>query len=457
MQILYLTAVIYIYLLFLGWGVSRLTLPESFSRYQIWLAPWLGLSIAALGCVWLSSFGIGTRNALVPISSVALLFALVCIWRGMPLFVRPTAIDGVFFAGFFVTLAITLSPLFRLSMPTTISIGNNDPALYAGLADLLKSQGIWQVSTIVPAQPVISLLVAHAYDYRLGTFLLLALLSSLVRLPAYKVFCVVLALVTSLTPPLVAIFAESVSASPFAALLALALSIANLNLIYAYAHGFAGQLFGQGCLIIVFAFLWQSESDTRKWRSFVIPSALSLAALLSIYPEAATPFAAAYSVYAVFEFAKTNSRKVDIVLRLASVPLLAVLADPFGAWGTFSRTVAAHNVVAGWPIPRWLLPVDMVGLMSPYGIQTWVKFDVALAASFAVAVFSLRGLVRWRVPRLTGSVLVTVISLLLYEGLVRDFSYGYYKIAVLFAFIPIAALASGLAAVDLTGHPVLAR
>jgi hypothetical protein len=48
MSVLFLAAAIYLYLSFLGWGLSRIALPRTLSQYRAWFAPLIGIMLAAV-------------------------------------------------------------------------------------------------------------------------------------------------------------------------------------------------------------------------------------------------------------------------------------------------------------------------------------------------------------------------------------------------------------------------
>src|ERR1039458_8712025 len=70
MSILFLAAAIYLYLSFLGWGLTRIALPRTLSRYRAWFAPWIGMMLAAVLGVRLSRLGMGASAAIYPITVV---------------------------------------------------------------------------------------------------------------------------------------------------------------------------------------------------------------------------------------------------------------------------------------------------------------------------------------------------------------------------------------------------
>lgn len=115
-------------------------------------------------------------------------------------------------------------------------------------------------------------------------------------------------------------------------------------------------------------------------------------------------------------------------------------------------------------MPRWALPADIIGLMNVYlpsaserfasvagmpvaRLARWLLLygRVAAIASIPVTGVALFGFLYWRNPRLTLSVTLVMLALLLYEFGGRHFSYGYHKVAANVSFLLIAAFATGVA------------
>jgi hypothetical protein len=123
------------------------------------------------------------------------------------------------------------------------------------------------------------------WNSRPGTYLLISLLAGLFHLLTYEILTVLLAVVLALTPPVVGIFVEVASGNRLAALIALLMSALSVNQLYFFYHGFAGQIFGEGCLVIAFTLLWKAESDQKHWSSYAFMMGLTISEMLELYQE----------------------------------------------------------------------------------------------------------------------------------------------------------------------------
>ena len=234
----------------------------------------------------------GTSTALYPITAVGVGFgiwsALLKPEPGPKRHIPRTA----FVLACLVTLLLALYPLLHLHVgPTAVSLGNNDPGCYSATARFLQLGSIRHPPACNNLLPLSCLVHDQVVaNSRPGTFLLIGLFADLFRLQTYQIFTVLLAVVLALTPPLVGVFAAVVSGNRFAALLALLLSALSVNQLYFFYHGFAGQVFGEGCLIIAFILVWKAESDRKHWASYAFTLGLAMCGMLELYQENAALF-----------------------------------------------------------------------------------------------------------------------------------------------------------------------
>ncbi len=365
-----------------------------------------------------------------------------------------------------VALLLALYPLLHLHVgPTAVSLGNNDPGCYSATARFLQLGSIRHPPACNNLLPLSCLVHDQVVaNSRPGTFLLIGLFADLFRLQTYQIFTVLLAVVLALTPPLVGIFVEVASGNRFAALLALLLSALSVNQLYFFYHGFAGQVFGEGCLIIAFILVWKAESDRKHWASYAFTLGLAMCGMLELYQENAALFFAPWGVYFLWQVLEAKTSRWRLVCRFA-VPVGIVFAlDPFAFWYGLVCLWHVRAAAPGWSMPRWALPADIIGLMNVYlpsaserfasvagmpvaRLARWLLLygRVAAIASIPVTGVALFGFLYWRNPRLTLSVTLVMLALLLYEFGGRHFSYGYHKVAANVSFLLIAAFATGVA------------
>ncbi|MGO9452429.1 MAG: hypothetical protein ACLQDV_15520 [Candidatus Binataceae bacterium] len=440
-----LAAGVYLYLLFLGWGLASLALPRGLRAYQVWLAPWIGMMLAAVVGVLLSRLGMGAAIAVYPIT-----FAGAGL-TARSLLVKPRPLPGwgnigcAFAICSLVTLFLALYPLVSLGQgPTTVSLSNNDPVVYAATARFLEQGSLRHAPLCDVRQPLTCLVNSQIVSgSRPGTFLLIAILARLFHVPAFEIFTVLLAVILAATPPLAAIFGRVVSANRFAAFMTLVISAVNVNLLYFFYNGFAGQILGEGCLIVAFILLWKAEADQRDWLSYAVMLGLTICALLEIYQEDVPLFVVPYLIYAALRLFSSKTSRWLLVGRFALPVGIGIALDPIALWYCFSWLWGVRTAAVGWAMPRWALGADMVGFMNAY--LSGAGERAAAIASIPVFLLAFWGFSRWRNPRLTLTVALFSVGLLLYSWAIRDFSYGYHKLAAILSFLLIAAFATGIA------------
>ncbi len=267
-------------------------------------------------------------------------------------------------------------------------------------------------------------------------------------------YFVLLAVMVAATTPLVGVFTRVAGGNLAAVLLALALSAFNVNQLYFFYDGFCGQVFCQGCLITAFALLWRAENSRKRWALNALVIGLVVCAMFDLYPEGSAFFLIPYGIYASFLLFFGQEPKWRVIRRYSLPIAIAIVLNPLAFWNALSGMRWASGEVGGWVMPRWALPVDMVGLMTPVrnpGPALYGSESLAAAASIPIVCFAILGFWRWRNWRLTISTAMTVAGALLYFSAFRHFQYGYNKAAALSSFVVIGGFSTGVARI-LTEH-----
>ena len=437
----------YLYLLLLGWGLTRLLLRRRVASYQLWLAPWFGLMLAVIPMLWLSRLGISAERSFYVITLLGTLLVVLCPLMRVPLFVQTGALDVWLSAGAFATLAIALYPmLFVANAPTTISLGNNDPALYAVATDFLKSHSAADLPPPNPRLPSANLIgYMLSPGHRPGAFLVLLLFDCLFRAPTYRVFSIVMAVLLALTTPLIAIFTDLIAGKRSCAMIALSLSAANVNFLYCYYQGFGAQILIQGCIIATFILVLMDEEENPRPLSYSIAVGLAIVAMIVLVPEGAAFFLLPYILYAALQAVFGARSQRELLKRYGSVAAVVVLAGLFPLWEGVLWVQHIATLQFGWNIPHWALPIHMIGLMS--AIDLWSRSTFVMVA-LSIPVI---GAIGWGIRQSRNHLLMTALTafnvvLLLYFGPVHPYSYAYYKAAVMAGFVFIAAFSAGLPA-----------
>jgi hypothetical protein len=351
-----------------------------------------------------------------------------------------------FMFGFLITLLLALYPLLCLREgPTTVSLGNIDPVTYASTSRFLETASIRHPPSCDLSRPLTCLINYEiSWHSRPGTFLTIGLLAVLFHLQPYQLITVLLAVVLAMTPQIVGVFVEVVSGNRLAALIALLMSALSVNQLYFFYQGFAAQVLGEGCLIIALIFWWKAEIDQAHWSSYAFMIALAILGTLELYQEDVPLLFIPPLISFVSQFFTAKKTRWGLICRYMLPVGIAFVLDPFAFWYCLAWLWALRaNTAFGWPLPRWALPADVVGLMNVYLPNA--SEHTAAMASVPVAALALWGFVYWRQPRLTLSVISAAFALLLYEYTIRHYSYAYHKFADNLSFLLVGGFATGVA------------
>lgn len=151
LSIIGIAIAVYFFIMLMGWGTSLLIMPASLRLHQFWIAPWVGLIIVDISAVWLSRMGLGTEKSVYIICLLGVSLLCLCKYRKIKLAPQLRSIDIIIAGAALSTLTLALYPLIVIDgFPTTISLGNNDPQLYAlvGIYYLLFSSKIYIPTTL---------------------------------------------------------------------------------------------------------------------------------------------------------------------------------------------------------------------------------------------------------------------------------------------------------------------
>ncbi len=434
---------IYAYLFLIGWAPACLILPARLQTYRIWLAPWMGSMMAAFVLVWLSRLGIDAATA------TWILTALGALLAGLTYFfvnVKRTDRTGLALPLTLTTigtLTLILISLLRIStVPTTISAGNNDPVPYIAVADFLKHGSIADVPAINDRR-LMSVMINNWMETtdRPGAELQISLFAQLFRVPSYRVFSIMLAVIFAATVPLAGIFASSMEAGFSAALLTLALSVFNVYQLFWYYHGYAPQLLSQGCVIIFFVLLAEIEREPEDYFRYAIMLGIVICVISSEYPEALPFILVPYGIYSAAGVAMERASRPHLLARYLLPLLIGVVIDPISMWHCMVSLRDDIALAGGWVMPRWALPPDVIGLTNFNSLG--VSRFVAIFLSIPVLSFMLTGCFRWPNRRLRASILLAASIFLFHAFFDLDYSYGYHKILAVYSFFLIAAFATG--------------
>ncbi|MFH2085987.1 MAG: hypothetical protein ABII21_04355 [bacterium] len=278
LQISLLTLGILGLLMFLGWGVNRLT-PL---RKEKWSVPWWGVCLVVLLSGALSLANIPMKYgsyAVLFCASLINIFALIKYgwsskwsmsdWR-LLLFVT-----GV--------IVFYLYPMWgKVGYPTTLSLGNLDPVTYASGGEFLREYSLIQGSAIDMQHPYTwSIADILHYGFRYGVPLTLSFFAVILHQQVYQVYTILLAVLTALTLPLIYLLSKKLLGRDDIRLLVGTTLLFGLNstLMYWQFHAFMPQ-FVYGGLIVLTILLALGDSPGKAWWMGV-----TIATTSSVYPD----------------------------------------------------------------------------------------------------------------------------------------------------------------------------
>lgn len=442
---LLIAAGIYLFFLLMGWGFTRLILPESTRSYQFWVAPWFGLIVADISLVWFSRLGLGTNRSIYLVVVLGISLLALCKFRKVSLFIPLRRFDAVIALGSVLALFLALSPLLAINPElTTISLKNLDPIIYANTGDFLKIHSINQRPNIDIESPS-TLMISAALEpgHRPGAWLIFGLISSLFHLKTYQIFTLTLGVFFALTPSLITIFTWILTKHHLAAIIALTISVFNVNSLYFNYHGFAAQVLAQGCMILVFLWLYLGERGEEPFEFYLLPFAVTLSSLFTLYPEMGAFCIVEVAFYMAFKLIQKNNNKYKLIKNFTLVFVITVLIDPLAFWQGINFVVTWSQGLAGWPMPRWASPADIVGLLSIHSEKNYSNIFFIITNSLVIGLIAL-GLSRLGNRSFSLSIISFVMIALGWLGIIRKFSYGYYKTTGFFTFIFIIVFSVGL-------------
>jgi hypothetical protein len=442
---LLIAAGIYLFFLLMGWGATRLILPKSTRSYQFWIAPWFGLIVADISVVWFSRLGLGTNWSIYLVTLLGISLLALCKFRKVSLSIPWQKFDAIIALGTLIALFLALSPLLATNPePTTISLRNLDPIIYANAGDFLKSHSINQEAEIDLEYPS-TILISHALEpgHRPGSWLILGLIASLFNLKTYEIFTLTISIFFALTPSLITILTWVLAKHYLAAIISLTISVLNVNSLYFNYHGFAAQIFAQGCMVLVFLWLYLEESNDEPYESYLLPLGITLSSLFTLYPEIGLFCIIQICFYVAFNLINKNVQKHKFFKKITLVFALIGLIDPIAVWQGIQFVVIWSQGIAGWSMPRWAFPADIVGLFSIHSGENYSNIFLIITNSLVVALIAL-GIYCLDNKSLSLSSMAFIMIVLGWLGIARGFSYGYYKTTGFFTFIFITYFSLGL-------------
>ncbi len=398
----------------LGWGTTRLLLPERLRHWTVAFSPWIGIVQTSMLLTPFGVLGIGIEAVYwVPLSVGALVFAIA--WSRVGICDRSTVRQAISAVGsVLVVVILLLGPAIRRADGlNTFSLGNRDPFTYVLASGWIKAQGIFLEPPGVDwhATAYYNLFLSLDYNPRWASVLYLSFLSSVFELDPVRLFSLLLFLAFALQFPLVWVLGrEILGLAGWGLTLGFLLAVLNPNPIYTAFHGFLPQAVGTGFFIgFLLVLPFYLEAKRFEWREGLLLLLFGtgiLTSYLELVPFAVLIFAA-YTVW-------TGTRQGAWPQRLGRFVVVVGVVAVVNSFQTIRmfRYLLWHVMAVspegdfrgGWPMPGsyatlggllhfqtpalWLMLVLALGTLAVWGIaadQPRRAFVLLIAVPFVVA------------------------------------------------------------------------
>lgn len=422
---------IFAILYFVGYGITKLLLPNTFKEDEFWLVPWIGTIFFTSLLVIFSLIGLSVKVSAFLVILIGFISLIAC--NLLKINLSP---NFSWKEQWFVLIIVIISSLFNLlsllrhGILTTVSLGNLDPIHYSLVADYLKDNSIISKiseNQLYPAMPVIKYITQIVE--RWGSYVIISFFSVILKLKAYQVYTVLTVVFNALIPPLVLVLAKRIfPLTKLQSIIILILSSFNVNSLYILYHAFFGQIIFEGVLVllITLTIAYLSSNGLRKGvNKFDILIGGGLSSLLSIYAEGTAFIILPAVLYTIIQmFVKRNIS--DTLYKIVKVAIISILLNPIAVYMGLKTTLAQLGSIAGWDMPRYANPYEILGLYSIHSFPA-IIYPVAIILNLMVVAVMLYGLYKIKNKLIYSSILIVYIAILGWVGFVKDYNYGYYK------------------------------
>lgn len=397
----------------LGWGTTRLLLPEGLRGWEVAFAPWIGIVQTAIVLVPFGVLGIGVGSASWAALAVGALF-LGLAWYRRGIGDRLTALRLL--PAIVLVLAVVtlmLAPAVRRAGGlNTFTLKNTDQFTYVLAASWVKEHGLLPLPSGPPwlATADKNIYSSLGDNPRWLSALYLSFLSSVLGLDPVRLFSLLQSFALALQLPLVWMLGREVFGLTGAGLVAgFLLAALNPYPTYVAFEGYLPQVLGTGFflgyLVVLPTYL---EEERFRWQEGTLLTLFGTGIIMS-YLEL-VPFALLISIgYAGWTAARQGAWPRHLG-RLALVAGVVALVNPFQTTRILDflwfhvAAVSPAGFRTGWPMPgsytelgglltlrpralRLILllavaPLIVCGIAAPQPRRTFV---ILMAAPFAAA------------------------------------------------------------------------
>jgi len=462
MLVLVISIIILLFLYIAGYGVVKLVLPRVYWN-MLYIFPPVGLAFIIWLATLLSSIGFGTDKFASVILILVILFAIIgykktltikkdsfheCLEEQDINIIDSNKSDYNFYfiverfiaqhenklllLTYFIGIVFASMPIILKEYLTTFSWGNGDPIAYVIVAKYLMTHGCTIVPKVMQYKPIIAVINQNLTgSTRPGIFLIIAVMSSLFKLDPFQLFSVLLAVLYSLIGPLVYIFTlKCMKASRTTSIIAALVVIINCNLMWVVYNGLAGQLSAYSMFFVALILFIITIEDNKILNGAesikqLIPEiliiGLIISALYSLYPESTVLL---FAIMAPMILRYLLIKDIRPLIIFIFIIIISIIFNPYLVIATARVLISTLSIRPGWDLPKYALLTEAVGI---YPLVLWDKVNNIYSIIISLFILYIMLIKNQKRIYIMLSVLLPLGSLMVWQGIVLHYSYGYFK------------------------------
>lgn len=455
---------------YIGFGFSRLILPYEFHKNELLIIPFIGLAILVTISYNLAYIGLNSKTSLLIFFVISTILNFIAIKRRKQIELN-THENIIPILISFIVLLVALIPLINIGYLTIIG-ANGDAMTHTLVSEYLEDNGL-KVSVISSVDLGI---INHRLtsNYPIGFHFFQSFIDIISGTKAYMNFSLLTALFLALNIFSTYVFARYMGLDTKTASLAICFIAFNSVLIWGHYDGFGPQILGISLMPLALGSGFNAIKNPSK-RSFIFGSLL-LAAVFSVYHEAAYLVVIPIGIYAMWSFFVQNENKYRYIGALSIMIILSIFINMikgiplateflyriFGELNRFVNKIYSDSIGSVNPTtavdygPIWNIwyniPIERIyglmpfktGYISDYGFLALpiIQFVVLIMLFFIICI-SLYGLYHAKNRKELFAIIAPFIFI--YYALIYTYNpYYYFKVLTLTMFILFIVLAEGV-------------
>ncbi len=424
-EIVFYTAATFILTFIFGSGLTLLILPSTMRRYALWLTPWILIIFLIFTLTTFSIFGLSVKTVSPFIIVSLLLLNIYVIFKTKLKYIFALKKDTLLLLFVITSITLNLSPLLRRhQFLTTVSMGNNDPIVYAGSSDFLVNHSIRDNFFMTTQDYIGGLLVT---SYRWGSPIIESFFLNIFDLKGYQYTYAFEVILYGLMIPMAYILLQIIykEKSLLALIFLSLLLVFNANMLYIVYHDFFGQVLfwglGLTLLIFIYSYLDKPSLLINGINIYDILIAFSLSALYMSYHEPVIFILGPLFIYIFFLFALKKQAKKTLhgIMKIGLVTFL--LSSSVIVTATVNDFLQAlrvdPNAVIGWQLFRQSVPfanpVEMIGFSSIHNFPPIPVFYAVILSLLVIGII-IYGFIQSKQKLLTFSYIILIVLFLVW-------------------------------------------